>query len=150
MANTTAAQLAALTAQVAELQAALAARPVRKAAAPKAEVPCRCADFVTDAGEHTGCKSTTKATFAPGHDAKTKGLLAKAAAAGIVVHDAKGETNDKGRDPMDIAAEFGFASLVAAARDKIVAKATEKKNRADRKAADAVFAEALAATVTKK
>ena len=143
MSDTTTTDVAALVAELAALReqvATLAARPVRKAAAPKPVVPCVCASFASATGETTECEATTKATFAPGHDAKTKGLLLRAAIAGATVTDTRTNTV---RTAAEVAAEFGFATLVADGVALHQAKAADKAKRA----ADRAWLAAQAATL---
>jgi hypothetical protein len=72
--------------------------------------PCQCQTFTNAVtGENTGCEADTGRVFAPGHDAKLKGLLIRAGVAGqpVLVFGQKGEyTAEKA------AAEFGFAAKV--------------------------------------
>lgn len=99
-----------------------AAAPKPKKA--KARHACRCADFVASDDAATDCGgAVTTRVFAPGHDAKLKGLLIRAAIAGELVADAKsGRT-----EPATVVADlFGFADLVAAGVAKAEAKAKPK------------------------
>lgn len=54
-------------------------------AATKEPAFCACANYQVE-GAGTGCTSTTKKKFAPGHDAKLRSLLVKAGVAGHSVH----------------------------------------------------------------
>jgi hypothetical protein len=78
-------------------------------------VPCACAGFVAvdllGAKRTTGCVSTTKRTFAPGHDARLKGFLIRAGAEGLLIRTPEGGDL---RDAMTIADRFGFGTMVVA------------------------------------
>lgn len=114
--------------------------------------PCECSKYdalpgdLTEAqiesGDYeswdTGCTSTTRNLFAPGHDAKLKSFLIK--------HEANGNEirrNDGGvattTDAMGHANRYEFAHMVAAGIEKAKAKAAAKAERAakaaERKAA---------------
>lgn len=99
------------------------AKPARKAAT-KETFPCRCADFVGHDGEATGCDARTKRTFAPGHDARTKGLVLRAALAGSPVTDTRtGRVYD---DATEVAGLFGFRELVLASLAKAAQREAER------------------------
>lgn len=57
----------------------------------------------------TGCTSTTKRTFAPGHDARLKGFLIRAGAENMMVR--VGE--DVNTSAQAVADQFGFGYMVA-------------------------------------
>lgn len=79
----------------------------------KAVKPCTCSKVTTrtETGElvSTGCRATTKRTFAPGHDARLKGFLIRA---GIAGQDVK-VGDDTPRDAQAVADQFGFGYMVA-------------------------------------
>lgn len=75
--------------------------------------PCTCslvAAFANDTDEvlTTGCTATTKRTFAPGHDARLKGFLIRAALADQLVRIG----DDVNTTPEAIADQFGFGYMV--------------------------------------
>lgn len=96
---------------------------------------CGCYSEVDSKGVRTSCGRLVKGKFAPGHDAKLKGALIRAAAAGekFVTKDGTKVTT---RDPMQFATELGWGALIA----KGVAVATEKANRPARPARKAAAA----------
>lgn len=93
----------------------------------KTSSPCQCSTFrVLETGENTGCPGTsTSRTFAPGHDAKLKGFLIRAGAAGHDVH-----SNGLTKSAVAWAEGFGFGRQVW---DGIVRSSTKptKKAKAD-------------------
>lgn len=88
---------------------------------------CGCYSEVDSKGVRSSCGKLVKGKFAPGHDAKLKGALIRAAAAGekFVTKDGTKTTT---RDPMQFAVELGWGALV----QKGVDVATEKANRPKR------------------
>jgi hypothetical protein len=85
-----------------------------------ANKPCICSAFTNIAtGENTGCFSDTKNLFAPGHDAKLKGLLIRAGVAGHKISD--GITGE--HTPESTASRFGFLGKVTDG----IARGTAKK-----------------------
>lgn len=76
---------------------------------PAALKPCICAAFTNlTTGERTGCLSDTKGLFAPGHDAKLKGLLIRAGVKDQMISDGiSGEFTSA-----QISGRFGFYSKV--------------------------------------
>lgn len=91
-------------------------------ATPRAEVAtrrCECSEYRTaKTGATTGCTATTKNRFAPGHDAKLKGFLARAGADGLLVTRGDADT----RDAVDHAAGYAFGPLVVAMVARILAR----------------------------
>lgn len=119
--------------------------PAKTAPATSAKTPCRCAAFSV-AGVGTGCTGTlTFKNFAPGHDAKLKGLLIKAG-------DAKVTGPNGDQTALEVAAGFGFAHLVAAghelAKTKAAAKAARPAKVAKAKGKTSEVTEWLEAKVT--
>ncbi len=130
------------------------------AAAPKNALrPCACGkfevvtrEFETDGQPDfdaygTGCNRTTKNEFAPGHDAKLKGLLIRAGVAGyqVLIHDGGVQT---WTDAQGAANRFAFAYMVAEGIAKGKEKAEARKAAADAK--HAAKAEREAAKAAKK
>jgi len=99
--------------------------------------PCTCSLVIaiTDNDEilTTGCRATTKRTFAPGHDARLKGFLIKAGAAGHMVR--VGE--DVNTSAQAVADQFGFGYMVAEGIKKAQDRAFAKTLRETVKAAKA-------------
>lgn len=93
--------------------------PAKRKAASKETYPCRCGQFVGRDGERTGCQARTARTFAPGHDAKAKGLFLRAALSGDLVRD---EATGRTYEGTDAAGLFGFRELVLASLAKAQAK----------------------------
>jgi hypothetical protein len=115
----------------------------KKAAAPKAKtvkalVPCKC--HTTQVGDVNGtpqfgpCGAETKRDFAPGHDARLKGLLIRLHVASQV-YLVRGQSP---QDPMDVARERQWGGYLTAAKDRegrrAVAKVNRDKAAAERKA----------------
>lgn len=107
--------------------------------------PCACSQVSliaydatgnAESAEHitTGCDETTKRTFAPGHDARLKGLLIRGAIEG---HEAA--FSDGGMltsmDPIALAESFGFGWQVKQGLQNGLAKAEAKAARQAAKAA---------------
>lgn len=94
---------------------------------------CQCGRFAVVKADgtkvRTGCTRTTKRLFAPGHDAKLKGILIRAGVAGEQVIR-EGEGNNGFTDPVKWGYSFGFGHMVEAgiklARDKAAAKKSAK------------------------
>lgn len=88
--------------------------------------PCACQHLVLSSGKRTGCTRTltTNATWAPGHDAKTKSLLILAIYAGLTVDyvPPTGEAT-RGVNPLELAdaREWGFAHQIRAAAARAAA-----------------------------
>lgn len=91
-------------------------------ATPRAEVAtrrCECSEYrIAKTGATTGCTATTKNRFAPGHDAKLKGFLARAGADGLLVTRGDADT----REAVDHAAGYAFGPLVVAMVARILAR----------------------------
>lgn len=84
------------------------------------ENTCVCGRFevVDQSGkvvETIECRKTTRGTFAPGHDAKLKGLLIRAGRAG---HRVREVGDDRKQWPMTVARRYGFGHQVRRALDK--------------------------------
>jgi hypothetical protein len=84
------------------------------ATATKTEIkPCTCSLVVafTEDGKEltTGCRATTKRTFAPGHDARLKGFLIRNGAEGNLVRVGQ----DVNTSAQAVADQFGFGYMVA-------------------------------------
>ncbi len=111
----------------------------------KTLVPCRCAAFLvvireweTSDGQPeidtiaTGCTATTLREFAPGHDAKLKGLLIRAGVADQEIRIEEGglaiTTSAEGA-----AMRFGFADMVIEGIAKGKEKAADRAAKADAK-----------------
>ncbi len=99
---------------------------------------CQCGRFAVVKADgtrvRTGCTRTTKRLFAPGHDAKLKGILIRAGVAGEQVVR-EGEGNNGFTDPVKWGYSFGFGHMVEAgiklARDKAAAKKSAKAKAGD-------------------
>lgn len=107
------------------------------ATAAKAELHnCECSRFIVQLPSGTEiasvCTAKTKRTFAPGHDAKLKGVLIRAEVAGAKVERLGAGGGVK--SPLAWAASFGFGHMVEAgvalAKEKAEAKAARKAARA--------------------
>lgn len=114
----------------------------------ESETPCECSNYdalipdqlteenLADGNVDyfdTGCTSTTRNTFAPGHDAKLKSFLIAQEVAGNEIRRTAGGMAVS-RSAVEHASQFAFAHMVEAG----IAKASEKaKAQADRKAARA-------------
>lgn len=137
--------------------------PVETAAKTKSEPKsCACSAYVVrfDNGNElaTGCSAKTPRNFAPGHDAKLKSILIKAAIAGVDVTKA----TDNGTvtvSPLHAAEDFGFRPQVEkgvetqARKDAVKAeKAAARKEAAEKRAqaAAAKKAEREAAAAQRK
>lgn len=126
-----------------------AAEPKKAKPEPK---PCACASYTAHAdGKElsTNCTALTPRNFAPGHDAKLKSLLIKAAVAGVDV----AKSNDTGEvtevSPLHAAEDFGFRPQVekgvetdAKVKRAKADKAEARKEAADKRAADRAAAKA--------
>lgn len=88
---------------------------------------CGCYSVVDGSGVHTSCGRLVKGKFAPGHDAKLKGMLIRAAAAGEQFKTKDG-TKVTNRDPLAFAKELGWGALI----EKGIAVAKAKANRPKR------------------
>jgi hypothetical protein len=96
--------------------------------------PCECGYFEIGLANLSGWErvpcngGTTKRTFAPGHDARLKGYLIKAAVRGVSVRrtDANGSRSESA---FYWANSFGFGHLVAAGVKIALDKAAAKKPR---------------------
>lgn len=111
---------------------------------PKAATPCACSLYkvLVSEGEviETHCTATTVRSFVPGHDAKLKSMLIKAAIAGHEVE----RTNDDGTETFltarQAAEDFNFASHIdkgVETHERREAEKAERKARADEKRAAA-------------
>jgi len=138
------AQLAADALAAIQANTLAARRAERQAATARRQVhACRCAAFLAGSGEETGCVSDTKRVFAPGHDAKLKGLLIRAGVAGELVTDAE---TGRTLPALEVAELFGFGDLVADGIRKAADRVTGKKKVATKAVPVApVVAEAPAA-----
>lgn len=87
---------------------------------------CGCYSVVDSKGVHTSCGRLVKGKFAPGHDAKLKGMLIRAAVAGekFVTKDGTKTTTN---DPMAFATELGWGKLIQKGIDTAAAKAAKPK-----------------------
>lgn len=98
-------------------------------------VACSCGDvtFVSFGEDEMlpTCKATTKRTFAPGHDARLKGILIRHALVGDLVRLVSGEVVSV----EFFAARFGFGDMVADGIRKGMAKAQAKADKKVAKAA---------------
>jgi hypothetical protein len=110
------------------------AKPKRE---KKVVEPTPCASslyhWVDDEGVKHDCGtqgSVTPRTFRPGHDAKLKSLLIKAAVAGKQVVKTTPEDGEVEMDPLHAAEEYGFRGLV----EKSVESARAKQEARDAKA----------------
>lgn len=141
--------------------------PVKAERAPKTPTPCQC--FAQPFGEpdddetpmFTYCGADTMGTFAPGHDAKLKGVLIRAFLNGQS-YDVRNDGHLTSYDPMTVAKERHWEAFlneakvreerkVEAAAAKATAKATAKAERdAAKAAAKAEKALAKAETETVK
>lgn len=120
-------------------EATPAAKPARTPKTPKASAGHRCecsrwrivpGDDTPAMDTDTGCDATTQRRFAPGHDAKLKGLLVRAAAASLrVQHD-----GEEPVDPMAAASTYGFSHQVGKAVQSRRADATRRETLAARQA----------------
>lgn len=110
-------------------------KPTKEKAMPKEPTNlCGCYSVVDAKGVHTSCGKLVKGKFAPGHDAKLKGMLIRAAVAGsdFKTADAKGKVTV--RDPKAFAKELGWGALIE--KGIAVAKAkADRPKRATKKAA---------------
>ncbi len=108
--------------------------------------PCACSLVTVNAALDTGCTAQTRNLFAPGHDAKLKGMLIKAGASDLQV-----TVEGAAHDPAKIAGFFGFATLVEAgiARHKAEAKAKVERQVATKAKADAAAKAKVAAAKAK-
>lgn len=88
---------------------------------------CGCYSVVDGSGVHTSCGRLVKGKFAPGHDAKLKGMLIRAAAAGEQFKTKDG-TKVTSRDPLAFAKELGWEALI----QKGIAVAKAKADRPKR------------------
>lgn len=135
----------------------------KPAKSPKQPKPCACSQYEvrTDEGvTSTGCTAQTVRSFVPGHDAKLKSMLIKAAIAGQdVTRLATSEYPESTLTARQAAEDFNFAGHIdkgvethekreAVRQEKADARAA-KKAEADAKKADAQ-AEAAAAREAKK
>lgn len=117
----------------------MAAKSTKSAVAVAAEFhACHCGNVsyvVGDVVLSTYCTSTTNRTFAPGHDAKLKSLLIKAA---VQSDDGDVQYQDGGvqisADPITIANRFGFGWMV---KNGIAAATVKARVRADKAAVKA-------------
>ncbi|RNL84759.1 hypothetical protein [Halostreptopolyspora alba] len=101
-----------------------------KTAPAKAETPCTCSKYAdATTGETTGCTKTTRRDFAPGHDAKLKGFLIRAGAAGHLV--ALAGAPDEPVQASEAASRFGFARHVASGISRAQAKQEQATADAD-------------------
>lgn len=91
-------------------------------------VPCACgqSEFIKADGStyHTNCTQDTKRTFAPGHDARLKGFLIRAAVLGQKVR-----IGTKTLHPMEVANSHGFGYQVQAGIDNATSRAANKKTK---------------------
>lgn len=126
------------------IEAPAEAAPKKAAAQPK---PCACVAYVAKLADGTelttGCTAQTPRNFAPGHDAKLKSLLIKAAIAGVDVTRSNGDGVTE-LSPLHAAEDFGFRAQVEkgvdtqARKDAVKsAKKAERQAAADKRAADA-------------
>lgn len=116
--------------------------------------------YTADEERTTQCGAKTLRTFAPGHDAKLKGLLIWAGSVGAEVREHQGGV-DVVSDAERVAQDFGFQTQVIAgiareqarievkkakklARDAARLERAAKKTKTNGKKADEAFAEALA------
>lgn len=88
---------------------------------------CGCYSNIDKNGVHTSCGRLVKGKFAPGHDAKLKGMLIRAAVAGEQF-----KTQDKGgkvvsHDPKAFAKELGWEAQIAKGLATAAAKANKPK-----------------------
>lgn len=125
---------------------------------------CACSAYFAEIeGEEdwtTGCNAKTLRTFAPGHDAKLKGLLIRVGSTGASIAYSQGGLRVDS-DAETIAKEYGFETQVIAgiARERARAEAKHakklareaskleraaKKAKTNGKEADRAFADALA------
>lgn len=123
-----------------------------------AKVACACQNYEieiwtgevpegADPGEYveykgTGCTQTTRRVFAPGHDAKLKGLLIEAGATGAGVR-----VGDMVRNAEGVANSYGFETQVLSGIKRMQAKMAA---RAEKKAAKEAKTHALAQKVADK
>ena len=110
---------------VAAVMASVNTQPARVTGkkAAKEKVACRCSAFTAENGEYIECEAKTGRLFAPGHDAKLKGLLLRAAVAGVGVYDAESERT---LPAIMVAEQFGFGQMVADGLAKRAAKAAAR------------------------
>lgn len=90
--------------------------------------PCACRFVLVD-GKPSGCKRTTKRTFAPGHDAQLKSRLIRAEVAGSSV--AFADKPDQTVSVAEVAGSHGFGYLVTAG---VVRARRQQQEKAQRKA----------------
>jgi hypothetical protein len=121
------------------------------AKAASAVKPCICSAFTNlSTGEHTGCTANTKGLFAPGHDAKLKGLLINAGIKDQMISDGiSGELTSA-----QVSGRFGFYSKVMEGikngKAKQVAKANRKATRELAATTPKTFDEVVDADVAKR
>jgi hypothetical protein len=93
---------------------------------------CECGKWIATSGEDdtqilaTACGATTRKTFAPGHDARLKGLLIDAGACGYMV---KRIDEPVAIDPVRAAGRFGFGHMVDTGITNRIAKTNAKIDR---------------------
>lgn len=108
-----------------------------KTTTPAEVTACICGDvtFVSfgDDEKLPACTATTKRTFAPGHDARLKGILIRHALVGDLVRLESGEVVDV----MFFASRFGFGGMVVDGIQKAMARAQAKAEKKTAKAAPA-------------
>lgn len=136
--------------------------PVKTEKAPKTPTPCQC--FALPFGEVDDgetpvfiyCGADTMGTFAPGHDAKLKGVLIRAFLNGQT-YDVRNDGHLTSSDPMTVAKERHWEAFLneakvreerkaEAAAAKATAKATAKAERDKAKLAEAALKNVAKAT----
>ena len=120
-----------------------------KAKGPKVpDKPCQCnAEWDEKSQSYKACGRLTSGRFAPGHDAKLKGVLIKATREGLKYYVLNADTDKVvGLDPEKVAADLGWSKYTDHA------KATPKTAKAPRvsKAAKAADAPAKVAALNEK
>ncbi|WP_060176894.1 hypothetical protein [Streptomyces sp. IMTB 1903] len=114
----------------------MAANTTAKKSEPTA---CTCAQYEAD-GQTTGCTATTARVFAPGHDAKLKGFLIRAGAAGLEVTRTDASGHRTTTSAQDAASPYIFANMITAGIKRAADKAAAKAERAAARAAKKVGA----------
>lgn len=102
--------------------------------------PCICNTFTRETAdgevvEQLGCVSDTRHTFAPGHDARLKGLLIRAGVAGQEVAWLSADGTRTGSDAQAVANRYGFGAQVAAGIARGLAKPAKRNSARSRVAA---------------
>ena len=109
---------------------------------------CACYSVVDSNGVHTSCGRLVKGRFAPGHDAKLKGALIRAAVAGESFKIQDKDSKVVTKDPGEFASELGWGKYIDQALVTAKTKADKATARAEAKAKAAADKPAKAAKAT--